>query len=102
MAFGSWLKTQQGRAKTFFGSTLPTSARNGIRFLNNTVIPSAQRAHRVISDVNETLQKDPTLDKKYKEKSQDLSRLSNIGLTKLNEHTLRLNNVSKAAGLAVD
>lgn len=102
MAFGSWLKTQQVKANRFFGQTLPNSARNSIRFINNTVIPGAQRAHRVISDVNESLQKDPTLDTKYKEKARDLSRLSNIGLTKLNEHSLRLTNVSRAAGLAVD
>jgi hypothetical protein len=101
-AFGSWIKTQQARAKTFFGSSLPNAARNSVRFINGTLIPSAQRAHRVISDVNETLQKDPTLQAKYKEKSKELSRLSNIGLTKLNEHSQRLTNVSRAAGLVIE
>ena len=102
MAFSSWLKTQQVKANHFFRQTLPNSTRSSIRFINHTLIPGAQRAHRVISDVNETLQKDPMLDPKYKEKARDLSRLSNIGLSKLNEHSLRLTHVSKAAGLAVD
>ena len=95
MAFGNWVRNTNQKAQRFFNKSVG-HVRTGVAFLNNTVLPGARSAHRTISNVSTALQGDSNVSVKNKERLQNISRLSDIGLQKLSSGVETVNRVKAA------
>lgn len=71
-------------------------AENGVRFLNGTLIPGAKKAHGIINRVSDTLQQDSNVSEKNRERLKTIQKLSDVGITKLNDTANTINRVKAA------
>jgi hypothetical protein len=94
-SFGNWLKNTGQRANRFMNKTVG-HMRTGVAFLNNTILPGAQKAHKTITAASGALQQDSNLSAKSKEKLSNLSRLSDMGLQRLSSAVDTVNRVHAA------
>ncbi|MCU1372707.1 MAG: hypothetical protein JWO77_3901 [Ilumatobacteraceae bacterium] len=92
--FQSYLTKARGHANRFFGSTLPTAARNSYNFLNTTLVPGAHKAHRFLTAAASELERNPDVSTKNKSRLKDIGKFADIGLSRINNFHETVNNVA--------
>ena len=95
MAFKSWVQQKTNQASRFLNKA-GGHLRTGVRYLNGTVLPTARRTAKMISDVNQTLQQDANVSVKNKDRLNRFNKLSELGLERLsntNDTIQRVANV---------
>ena len=94
-SFGNWVKQTAGKANRFIRRTAG-HLRTGVAFLNNTILPGAQKAHRALTNASVELGTDPNLNDKNRERLKTLNRLADVGLQRLSSTTDTINRVHTA------
>ena len=92
MTFGNWVKSRAQAANRFFAKT-GQHLKAGVGFLNNTVLPTASKVHRTITNVSNELQSDRNVSAKNKERLKSLTKLGDVGLQRLKDTTETVNRV---------
>ena len=92
MTFGNWVKCMAQAANRFFSKT-GQHLKSYVGFLNNTIIPTATKVHRTVSNVSDTLQSDKNVSVKNRERLKTISRLGDVGLQRLKDTTETVNRV---------
>jgi hypothetical protein len=98
MALGRLLQKTKANAARFFGHTLPSAARTGVRYLNSHVIPTAKRIHGISKAVTDEVASNPQISVKHKEKAKKVSSFADLGLSRLENVQGSVNRVSKQIG----
>jgi len=93
-----WIHNARVKSENFFGR-LQNGARQSLRFLNGTIVPGAIKAQRTIANVTKAIQEDPNISVKNKARVSNASRLSGIGLERLQGGAQSTNRIAKAVGL---
>ncbi len=96
--FGKYFTKARGHVNHFFGSVLPTAARDGHRFLNDVVLPSAKTAHRYLKIAAEETGKNKDISEKNQKRLEDVSRFADIGLSRVNSIGSTVNNIANRVG----
>jgi len=95
MRFGNFFRTIKERGRRVLGQVVGSASKR-LRFFNGTVVPTAHKAHKLISDVNKAVQDDKDISQKNKERAGKVSKFSDLGLSKLNEVAEKVNKVNSA------
>lgn len=96
--FSSWLTKTHQNVTRFFNSTLPMNVSKGIRFFNSTVVPAAEKTHKVATVISKELQH-PNVHPKVREAAQKTSAFSELGLGRLKEAQTGIGRASQQLGL---
>ena len=99
MSFSRMINRGKANVTKFFNSTLPNATRSGVRFLNNTVIPAAKKAHNVTKAIPSEVETNEAVPKRMKERVKKASDFSDLGLSKLETVQGSVNRISKNLGL---
>lgn len=96
--FSSWVTKAHQNVTRFFNTTLPTNVSKGIRFFNTTVLPAAEKTHKVTSVISKELHH-PNVHPKVREAAQKTSAFSELGLGRLKEAQTGINRAAAQLGL---
>ncbi|KAJ3024993.1 hypothetical protein HDV00_000445, partial [Rhizophlyctis rosea] len=83
----------------FFNTTLPTASRQGVRFLNTTLIPWAKKAHSVSKAITNEVSSNETIPEHIRKKAKKASDFSDLGLSRLENVQGSVNRVATNLGL---
>lgn len=78
MAVSSFFKKMGTKTRNFMNQAHST-VKKGVRFLNDSVLPTARRGHKFINDVNNSLQESDISDK-AKTRMNNIASLTNVGI----------------------
>jgi len=96
MGFSTFLNKAKTASTKFFGSTLPSTARNAHTFFNNHIAPNVRRIHSGVRAATDTLQNDPTLSDAAREKVKNYGKFADLGLERFNSVHKTVDNVARA------
>ena len=91
--FSNWVRNKATAARGFLNKA-GAHARTSVHFLNHKVIPGVRTLHKKITDVSNELQKDSYVSEKNRERLKNFSKLSDIGLKRLEDTTQTVNRVT--------
>lgn len=100
MSFRNLINKGKAHATKFFGSTLPTSVREGVRFMNTHLVPAYQKAHAIHGVVAKELRTNEHVPVKLKAVERKSSAFADLGLTHLGRAQTSINRVAGQLDLA--
>lgn len=97
--FGRLIAKGRQNVTRFFNSTLPNATRQGVKFLNNTIIPGARKVHGVTKAIANEVTTNESVPKHIKDKAKKASDFSDLGLSRLENVQGSVNRVASNLGL---
>lgn len=99
MSFQRLINKGRQNVSRFFNSTLPSASRQGVRYLNSTIIPFARQVHGVGRAISQEVTTNETIPEHIRKKAKKASDFSDLGLSRLENVQGGINRVAGQLGL---
>jgi hypothetical protein len=96
--FKNWARTAQAKVSKFANNTLPGAISKGASFFTNRVVPAIRLGHRVLKAAANEIHQSDIIEPKHKSKVSKVSEFSDLGLKRLEEANVSVDNFSKKYG----
>ena len=99
MSFARLINRGKQNVSKFFNTTLPTASRQGVRYLNTTLIPFARKAPGLSRAIANEVTTNETVPEHNRKKAKGVSDFSDLGLSRLENVQNSVNRIAKNIGL---
>ena len=97
--FGRLLQKSHQNVTRFFNSTLPNATRQGVHFMNTTLIPGAKKFHGVTKAITNEVTTNETVPENIRKKAKKASDFSDLGMSLSKDVQESVNMVAGNIGL---